>query len=73
MKMSQRDGEYLWKQWRDQLGDKVEDTALRLIAAKSTGFAVEEWMSVVCAVRDAILESWMAGWKAAGGDDDETE
>lgn len=68
---TERDGEWEWKQWASGQGAKVEDTTLRRIAARAGGFTAEEWLSVVAAVRDAILEGWDAGWAAAGGDEDE--
>ena len=67
----ERDGEWAWKKWTAGRGSKVEDDALRRIAEPAGGFTVDEWFSVVTAVRDAILEGWEACWAAAGGDDDE--
>ena len=71
-----RDGEWLYKKWRDGLGAKVEDAALRRILRCITKWSVhfasgEECdFGIAVAVRDAMLFAWEAGWAAAGGDDD---
>ena len=68
----ERDGEWEWKQfWASGQGEKVEDDALRRIARNTSGYSPDSWLSVVGAVRDAILGGWDAGWKAAIGENED--
>ena len=68
------DVEYLWKRWRDDAGAKLEEATLRRIISAISGLDVEKTLSVVGAIRDAMLNSWAAGWAAAeGGENGERE
>jgi len=66
--MLQRDGEWLYKQWRDGKGAKVEDEAVRKIYEWLLPKNIDIHFGIVGAIRDALLEGWDAGWEAAGGD-----
>ena len=65
--MTQRDGEWLYKEWWRNRGEKIEDEAiLRILVA----FRTKDKARIAEAVRYAMDHTWDASWAAAGGDND---
>lgn len=67
--MHNRDSEWEWKKWITGAGQKVEDGALAKIRSELGRIYPGAEAILACAIHNAILEGWEAGWGAAGGDD----
>lgn len=66
---SRRDRKQLEIEFAGGAGAKIEDTALQCILRVVRLPAADD-LILLSAIREAILDSWEAGWEASRGDAD---